>query len=178
MESKAKMQHPGAFIRDNAIEDEDEQDDDQECPECFKPMLTFDEQLTEEHDGEAIDEAGSMFIEWKPGDITDAGPISVCVDCQLMTVKCRSCDKLMKFMGHMGYSDDGEQYRRSVGDDRPTLLPSNTPPPKDLSKPRMEFSDINKYKFKMKDWHPRGPLGDMPHFWRCENCEADFALGI
>ena len=142
------------------------------CEACDQEMQIFDSATTEEYDGSAIDIKGQMWVEWTVEDCETA-TFAVCVDCLTFVASCNSCDQRMLFVGHQGFAEDGGVYERSAKTGKQQLTSKRVNP----DKPRFEVEDLNKHKFNTTTWYPRGPNGDMKHFWRCEECEYSASFG-
>lgn len=147
-----------------------------ECPNCENPLQVFDGERTDEYDGQSIDDDGNVWLEWKVDD-TDHATFGVCIQCEIMVAQCNACGDDMQLIGHQGYAEDGHQYERSSKTKVEKDLGEDAPPPKDLSKPRYDITDMNKMKFEMKGWHPCGSKGDMHHFWYCPECKEYHEFG-
>lgn len=148
-------------------------DNEIDCPRCGGEMEEFDEDRTLEMDGESLDKAGNVWLEWNCDDC-GTGAFHVCVDCNVLVVKCNGCEETMQFIGHMGYNINGKQYQRDAKTGKRVELGGNASPPKDKSKPRFDISDLSKMYFDMTEWYASGQQGDMPHFWYCPGCEERY----
>lgn len=143
-----------------------------ECTRCDNLMEIYDEYETKSNIDDCLDEEGVMVICWKVSDCK-AVTFYVCPNCKVIGVLCNKCQTRCQFNGHMGIKRTGSQYQRNCQTREIKKLPANAKI-LDKSHPRYDLSDEGKYNFNVTDWYPDGPQGDMPHFWSCETCNANF----
>lgn len=158
-------------------QEEEPEDFDIPCGRCEHLMDMFDEKATyhcvDEDDG-CIEEGNIMFIEWKSEDCKKAY-FFVCTDCTVISVMCRNCEEMCQFMGHMGITTSEKIYKRDAATKKQELLPANTQL-LSKTKPRYDLSDEGKRNFNVEGWIPCGQKGDMPHFWKCNECNIEYAF--
>lgn len=148
--------------------------EDQECEDCGETMLRYNEDETIASDEMALDEDGDMWLVWKPSDCKNV-TFHGCGKCKMIKCSHNKCGHSMLFVGHMGFSIDGDQHMRNSKTKAKAALGHNAKC-QDRTRPRFEVSDLGKYKFRLNDWLACGPDGTYKHFWHCEACDLDLSF--
>lgn len=147
---------------------------DPECEDCGEIMHRYNEDETIETKDTALDEDGEMWQAWKASDCKLA-TFHACGNCKMLKCAHNKCGHQMLFVGHMGFSVDGNQHMRNAKTGTKAEL-GHDAICKDRSQPRFDVTDLGKYKFRVNEWMPCGPDGTYKHFWYCEECKTELGF--
>lgn len=152
----------------------DELVEEQECEVCGELMDYYNQSATENQIDTALDEDADMWLAWKPADCAKV-TFHACGTCKILAVSHNACGHAMLFVGHMGFSTDGDSHMRNAKTRTKANLGFGVLP-KDRNTPRFDVGDCGKYKFRVDEWKPCGPDGTYKHFWSCEECKVELSF--